>query len=102
MNVVRFVCYDERCEDNGVPPLIAIFSLDDCAKSQDMIKVFHKTLFEFAPGFEDCPPMRYAADKVCERFGATVEFVEADHVFKMPDCCHQCGWAPGEDATDDL
>ena len=43
----------------------------------------------------DCPPIRYTADRICKKYGTTVELVEADFVFDMPtgNCpvCAKCG-----------
>lgn len=88
MKTLYFVCHDGQTD---VPPLIVIFTVEEQTETEDVIEVFGKALSNFVPGSEDCPPVRYAADKVCEYYGATVEFVEAEQVFGITDqSCSKC------------
>lgn len=94
MKKVYFICYDEQCQQsNEALPIITIFTVNDQTESKDIETAFGKHISDTASRPEDCPMMRYAADKVCEEFMANVEFVEADQEFGIPRnemLCLQC------------
>lgn len=82
MKMIRFVCHDGQPD---VPPLIVIFEVGDDLESEDVINSFGKALRDYVPASMDCPPVRFAADKVCQEYGTSVEFVEADQEFGVSD-----------------
>lgn len=98
MKPLYFICHDEQ---KDALPLIAVITAGKYVETVDIIETFTKALCNYVPGSEDCPPMRFAADKVCEEYGVTVEFVEAEQEFGIPEqkctACSKCGTTLSED-----
>ena len=96
-----FVCHDRQPNEQ---PLICIITAAESLDEAVVITAFRQALQGFAPGSEDCPPMRYAADSVSARYGVVVAFVEADDVFTLPteSRCSQCGRMAGRPDDDGL
>ena len=87
-----FAFYDQ--EQPEQMPIIGIFDFPAEVDTLDIQKTV-KAAYNVWNAKLDCPPIRYAADRICKKYGATVELVEADLVFDMPTgnspVCAQCG-----------